>query len=572
MAAEKPFYYGGQALIEGVMMRGRENIAIAVRRPDGDITVTSRPLANLYKGHFRNWPLIRGITVLIETLAIGIQSLLYSAQIAAAEEDENGISTPMLWGSLVIAVAFAIGLFFVLPLLLTRYLIDPHIASALVSNIIEGILRIGIFIAYVKAISLMPDLKRVFAYHGAEHKVVNAHESGTPLELDYVKNYSTSHTRCGTSFLLTVLIIAIFVFALLGRPPLWISILSRIVLIPVIAAIGYEFVRFGAAYSQNRFVRGLLAPGLKLQAMTTREPDDRQLETAISALKKAIEVDSGQPEEKFETKTQDTKWQSEPIADKTRQSLVDITNLYLDLLVDNDLAKLPVSSNIRFTENGNEIKLGKGLWQTATDITYRQYFVDPSTGQVLFFGVVDEDGTLANLMVRLKVTDNKIEEIETIVCRKGQSSVASPESLVTPKPVYDEIVPESERSSRDKVIAIANSYFDGLEQNSAENVPFHPSCNRTENGFQTTNNPINKFLGMDAASQLKLFTYITKVRDRRFFIIDEKRGLVGGIFIFDCPETRSILLAEVFKVISGQIREIEALMVNTPYGQTSGWQ
>jgi uncharacterized protein YqhQ len=292
---EKPFYYGGQAVIEGVMMRGRENIAVAVRRPDGEIAVTSRPLAQLYKGRFRNWPLIRGIIVLIETLALGIQTLLYSAQVAAAEEDEKGISPMLLWGSVVIAVAFAVGLFFILPLLLTRYLIDPHITSALVSNIIEGVLRIGIFIAYLKAISLMPDLKRVFAYHGAEHKVVNAYESGMPLELDYVKNYSTAHTRCGTSFLLAVMVIAIFVFALLGRPPLWISILSRIILIPVIAAIGYEFVRFGAAHSNNRFVRALLAPGLMLQTMTTREPDDRQLETAISALKKTIEADSGEP-------------------------------------------------------------------------------------------------------------------------------------------------------------------------------------------------------------------------------------------------------------------------------------
>jgi hypothetical protein len=261
-----------------------------------------------------------------------------------------------------------------------------------------------------------------------------------------------------------------------------------------------------------------------------------------------------------------------PTIDKTKQSLINVTNLYLDSLVTNDPSKLPVSSNIRFTENGNEIKLGESLWQTATGITYRQYFVDPTAGQVLFYGVVDEDGKLANLMVRLKVTDAKIEEIETIVCRKGQSSVASPESLVTPKPIYDEIVPESEHSSRDTMIAIANSYLDGLEQHSAVNVPLYASCNRTENGFQTTNNPVNNFFGMDAASQLKLFTYITKVRDRRFLIIDEERGLVGGIFMFDCPETRSILLAEVFKVINGQIWEIEALMVNTPFGQTSGWQ
>ena len=279
-------------------MRGRQNIAVAVRRPDGDITVTSQPLASLYKGRLRNLPLIRGIIVLIETLTIGISALLYSAQVAAAEEDEKGISPLMLWGSVVIAIAFAVGLFFILPLLLTRYLIDPHITSALVSNIIEGILRIGIFIAYLKAITLMPDLKRVFAYHGAEHKVVNAYESGMPLELEYVKNYSTAHTRCGTSFLLTVMVIAIFVFALLGRPSLWISIISRIVLIPVIAAIGYEFVRFGAAHSDNRFIRALLIPGIKLQSMTTGEPDDRQLETAIAALKKTIEADSSQPQQK----------------------------------------------------------------------------------------------------------------------------------------------------------------------------------------------------------------------------------------------------------------------------------
>ena len=292
---EKPFYYGGQAVIEGVMMRGRENVAVAVRRPDGEINVTSQPLASIYKGHLRNWPFIRGIIVLIETLALGTQAIFHSAQIAAAEEDEKSISPTLLWGGVAIAVAFAVGLFFIVPLLLTRYLVYPYIASALICNIIEGIVRIVIFIAYLKLISLMPDIKRVFAYHGAEHKVVNAYEAGMPLELDYVKNYSTAHTRCGTSFLLAVLVISIIVFALLGRPPLWLGILSRIVLIPVIAALGYEFVRFGAAHSQNWLVRGLLVPGLRLQAMTTGEPNDSQLETALSALKKVIEADSSEP-------------------------------------------------------------------------------------------------------------------------------------------------------------------------------------------------------------------------------------------------------------------------------------
>lgn len=291
MPTSEPFHYGGQAVIEGVMMQGRQNVAIAVRRPDGEIEVTTQPLANLYKGRLRSTPLIRGIIILIETMALGVQALLQSAQVAAAEEEED-ISPTALWGSVAIAVAFAIAIFFIAPLLLTRYLVDPYIASALLSNLIEGVFRIAIFIAYLKLIRLMPDVKRVFAYHGAEHKSANAYEAGIPLELSYVKTYSTAHARCGTSFLLTVLIIAIFVFALLGRPPLLLSILSRIVLIPVIAAIGYEFVRFGATHNQNPIVRSLLAPGLLLQSMTTAEPNDSQLETALAALKKVIETDS----------------------------------------------------------------------------------------------------------------------------------------------------------------------------------------------------------------------------------------------------------------------------------------
>jgi uncharacterized protein YqhQ len=280
MATPAPFYYGGQAVMEGVMMRGRKSMAVAVRRPNGEISLTSQPLPSLYKGRARNWPFVRGIIVLIETLALGTQSLLHSAQIAAAEEEES-ISPALLWGSVVIAVAFAVALFFIAPLLLTRYLVDPHITSSLVSNLIEGIIRICIFIAYLKIISLMPEVKRLFTYHGAEHKVVNAYEAGMPLELDYVRNYSTSHTRCGTSFLLAVLVISIVVFALL-------------VLIPVIAAIGYEFVRFGATHYGNVLVRSLLAPGLLLQSMTTGEPNDSQLETALSAMKKVVETDSGE--------------------------------------------------------------------------------------------------------------------------------------------------------------------------------------------------------------------------------------------------------------------------------------
>ena len=294
MANEKPFYYGGQALIEGVMMRGREHMAMAVRKPNGELEIISEPLSSIYKGRIRETPFIRGTIVLMETLALGIRCMLRSAQLATTEEGEEDIPPAALWGSVIVAVVFAIALFFVGPLLLTRYIIDPFIASSLLSNLIEGLIRICIFIAYLKAIGLMPDIRRVFSYHGAEHKVIHAYEEGEPLEVESVRKYSTAHPRCGTSFTLAVLVIAIIVFSLLGRPNIWVSIASRIVLLPVIAAIGYEFVRFGGAHSKNPFVRAILGPGLWLQSMTTREPDDSQLEAALSALNKVIEADKGE--------------------------------------------------------------------------------------------------------------------------------------------------------------------------------------------------------------------------------------------------------------------------------------
>jgi len=287
----EPFHYGGQAVIEGVMIRGKEGVAISVRQPNGELNIVRQPLANIYKGRLREKPLVRGIIVLIETLVLGTRALLHSAQVASTEEIGEKIPTALLWGTIAVSIAFAVALFFLAPLFTTRYLIDPYINSTLLSNVVEGVIRIGIFITYLKLIGLIPDIKKVFAYHGAEHKVVNAYEAGIPLELESVKNYSTAHARCGTAFIFTVLIIAIFVFALLGRPTLWISIVSRIVLIPVIAIIGYEIMKFGAGHIKNKIVRILLAPGLMLQAMTTKEPDDSQLEAAISALNEVIEID-----------------------------------------------------------------------------------------------------------------------------------------------------------------------------------------------------------------------------------------------------------------------------------------
>jgi uncharacterized protein YqhQ len=289
---KKRFHYGGQAVIEGVMMRGQKTFAIAVRRPDGEVDITEKPLSSLYSGHIRRIPLVRGVIVLIETLVLGIQALFHSAQIASAEDQDEQISTPMLWGTALVSMAFAVAVFFLAPFAITHYLIYPNITSTVLSNILEGIIRIIIFIAYLALINKIPDIKTVFAYHGAEHKTVNAYESGEPLEIVAVKKYPTAHKRCGTSFLIVVMVIAILVFALLGKPPLWIGILSRIVLVPVIAAVSYEIVQFSAAHADNPVIGLLLMPGLMLQKMTTREPDEKQMETAVRALQMVVNSDS----------------------------------------------------------------------------------------------------------------------------------------------------------------------------------------------------------------------------------------------------------------------------------------
>ena len=287
----KPFRYGGQAVMEGVMIRGKEGVAISIRQPNGELNTVRQPLASVYKGRLREIPLIRGVIVLVETLVLGTRSLLYSAQVAAAEEVGDKIPTAALWGTVAVSLALGVALFFMVPLLATRYLIDPYISSALLSSIFEGLIRIGIFIAYLRLIGLIPDIRRVFAYHGAEHKVINAYDAGMPLDVESVKDHSTAHPRCGTAFLFIVLMVAILVFALVGQPTLWVRILSRIALMPVIAAISYELMKFGAAHINNKIVRILLAPGLLLQTMTTREPDDGQIEAALSALNEVIEID-----------------------------------------------------------------------------------------------------------------------------------------------------------------------------------------------------------------------------------------------------------------------------------------
>lgn len=285
------FFYGGQAVIEGVMIRGKKAAVTAVRRPNGETITRVIPLTGIYTGWMRRAPFLRGIIVLIESMVLGIKSLMYSASVSLEEEIKEEISAKAIWGTIIFSFALAIVLFLLVPLFLTK-LLDQYIDSALMFNLVEGLIRLAIFLGYLVAVGMVPDIKRVFRYHGAEHKAVNAYEAGVPMEVEAIKKYGTAHVRCGTSFLFVVLVIAIIVFSFIGRPGLWVMILSRLLLIPVIAALSYEVVHFGARHAHNPLVRAILAPGRWLQGLTAKEPADTQLEVAIVALKKAVEIDS----------------------------------------------------------------------------------------------------------------------------------------------------------------------------------------------------------------------------------------------------------------------------------------
>jgi uncharacterized protein YqhQ len=285
----KKFHYGGQAVVEGVMMRGQKAVVTAVRRPDGEITVDAQPLPAFATSRVRRVPVIRGIIVLVETLVLGYKSLLYSANVSMGEEEEK-ISGGAAWGMVAASLALVVAVFFIAPLFLARTL-DVYIESSVLFHLVEGFIRLAMFVAYLKLIGLSHSLRRVFSYHGAEHKAVNAYEADVPLSVAPVREYSTAHKRCGTSFMFVVLVIAIIVFSLVGRPSLGLMVLWRVILIPAIAGLSYEIIQFGARHEGNRLVRAFLAPGLWLQKLTTREPDDEQLEVAVSALKRAVEID-----------------------------------------------------------------------------------------------------------------------------------------------------------------------------------------------------------------------------------------------------------------------------------------
>jgi uncharacterized protein YqhQ len=279
-------YYGGQALIEGVMIRGPRCVAIACRRPDGDIVVRSETLGHVYTSFVRRIPFLRGVIVLWETLALGMRSLIFSSNVAAGEE-EREVSPLSVLAMGLTSVALVAVLFFAGPVLLTDWL-DDRIDSPTLVTVIEGAVRLAVLIAYITGISVVPEVRRVYAYHGAEHKSIHALEAGDPLEPPAVQRHPTAHARCGTSFLLTVVVVSVIVFVAIGDQDLLTRIATRVALIPVIAAISYELIRLGGRFYNNPLARAFMWPNLALQALTTRQPDDAQVEVALRALKEVI--------------------------------------------------------------------------------------------------------------------------------------------------------------------------------------------------------------------------------------------------------------------------------------------
>ena len=300
---------GGQAVIEGVMMRAPRSLAIAVRRANGEIVVKRQLVAPLSERYpFVKLPIIRGAVALFQSLVIGIKALNFSANEAMVEEPPEGeknaqeLSSWAMAGTMAVAFAFGIGLFFVLPLYATRLLTQFALIgdTNLIFNLVDGVIRVIVFLLYIWSISRMKDIRRVFQYHGAEHKSIFAHEAGETLTVENVRRYSRLHPRCGTSFLLIVMLVSIAVFSLIPKLwPFYLKAGSRVVLLPLIAGISYEFLKWGAKHEANPLVRLLIAPGLALQRLTTGEPDDAQLEVAIRSLNEALEVNAGYADDRL---------------------------------------------------------------------------------------------------------------------------------------------------------------------------------------------------------------------------------------------------------------------------------
>jgi uncharacterized protein YqhQ len=276
-----PFFYGGQAVLEGVMMRGPASWAVAARRPDGEIALHRDALRSaVYRSRLFRLPLLRGVAGLWEAIGLGGRAMLWAANVRARAEDVE-IGPVAVAITVSVSLAFSIALFFGVPLLAGGAV--SRRGGSLAFTVVEGLTRAALLLAYLLLISLLPDVRRLFMYHGAEHKTINAFESGAPLTVEGVRPQSRLHPRCGTGFLVEVVVVSIFVFALVGRPALPILLLSRLVLVPVIAAIAFELLRLGARFRENPVVGKLLAPALGAQLLTTREPDDAMIEVALRA-------------------------------------------------------------------------------------------------------------------------------------------------------------------------------------------------------------------------------------------------------------------------------------------------
>jgi len=299
---------GGQAVLEGVMMRGKNSWGLAVRRPSGDISCHSFPLVPLARRYpALKTPVVRGVGVLVESLTLGIRALRLSADYSlegqtssdsGTGESAEGVEEPssLGWKELAItfsvAIVFAVGLFIVIPLAVVKYFEDTF-SNPFVFNLVEGLIRIAIFLAYVGLISFLPDLRRVFEYHGAEHKTIHAYEHGEPLDVEHVSRFTTRHPRCGTAFLLVVMVVAILVFSVVGKPSLLWLVVSRLVGIPLVAGLAYEVIRYAGRHQKGTFARIVSWPGLALQRLTTREPDAGEVEVAIAVLQEVLRVEAG---------------------------------------------------------------------------------------------------------------------------------------------------------------------------------------------------------------------------------------------------------------------------------------
>ncbi len=284
---------GGQALIEGVMMRSPSYMAMAVRTPDGRIVVRKKVFSSIMKKlPFLNIPILRGGIHLIESMGLGIDALMFSADQATSEDrvDTQKTSlkdTLMMWGTVAVSFAMSLGLFFYVPILLTDLVVGQD-AGSLVWNVVDGIIRVVMFVLYLLAVSKLPDMARVFEYHGAEHKSIHAFENGKSLDADGARPYTTLHPRCGTSFLFFVMLISILVFALVGRPEDIVDRLQRIAFVPVIGGLAYEAIKLSGKYAKLWFLKPVILPGLLLQKITTSEPDDEQLTVGMAALRAVL--------------------------------------------------------------------------------------------------------------------------------------------------------------------------------------------------------------------------------------------------------------------------------------------